>query len=175
MKIFFDLDNVLAETEKSIIRKYNRDYDDTVLDWHSWDLTQCVRPQCGVRVYDYYSAEDCYYDVQPMEYSVYLTRRLVEHNHDVRILTSSFQEDGARAWAAMYFPYLPFIHTITKHTYSGADILVDDKPANLVHPHQWKYPILYSRMHNRMSTLYRVRDMYHLEEVLFGQAQREVG
>jgi 5'-nucleotidase len=55
LTIAVDLDTTLNNLEEVWVDRYNRDYNDTLTpdDLVVWDTSTVVKPECGMRIYDY--------------------------------------------------------------------------------------------------------------------------
>ena len=63
-----DIDGVTAETDEVWLARYNKDYNDdfTVEEWTDWDIHKLIKPECGMKIYDYLTP-DLYDDVLPVK------------------------------------------------------------------------------------------------------------
>lgn len=68
MIIAVDADGICCALHDEWLRRYNRDYNDTMtLDrWLGWGVEQYVKPECGLKIYDYLLQPDLYDDVKPI-------------------------------------------------------------------------------------------------------------
>lgn len=70
MKIIaIDVDGVVAALETAWLSRYNRDYNDTMTkeDWTDWDVHKLVKPECGIKIYEYIEDPTIYDEVPPIE------------------------------------------------------------------------------------------------------------
>lgn len=90
MIIACDVDGVLAELQKEVIRRYNLDYHDTlsISDILSWDMALYVKPECGTKIYEYFSAPNLYDDLSMIDGSLEGVNLLEKMGHRVVYVTT---------------------------------------------------------------------------------------
>jgi 5'(3')-deoxyribonucleotidase len=90
MIIACDGDGVVCGLHEPWLRRYNRDYNDslTIDKWISWDVHKYVKPECGKKIYDYLTAPDLYDDVQPIAGSLEGIRAIRAMGHEVVFVTA---------------------------------------------------------------------------------------
>lgn len=144
--ILVDMDDVLAEFTEEWLRRYNKDYNDTVTaeDFDGWDAMKHVKPECGTKIFDYFKAPGIYRNLKPKAGSQEVIAELTKLGAEIIIVTDSpmgctFGEenwngsnptDDKRAWLQEHFPMIPFENVIIarKKWLVKGDILIDDKP-----------------------------------------------
>ena len=102
MIIACDVDGVVAALQEEVLRRYNLEYKDhvSVSDIRSWDMKLYVKPECGVKIYEYFSAPDLYvYDnVGVIESAIWGIDQLENMGHRViYVTTPAPKTQGAKA------------------------------------------------------------------------------
>lgn len=90
MRIGVDADEVVIDLLTHWLRLYNSDYDDNLTpnDITGWDLALFVKPECGVKIYDYLELPDLYVDCDLIPGAQDAVFRLREAGHDVVTITA---------------------------------------------------------------------------------------
>ena len=141
MIIACDVDGVVAPLIQEVLRRYNRDWQDTLTinDIMNWDFYNLVKPECGKKVYDYFRDPDMYECLVPMDGAVLGIQRLRDMGHTIIFATSCYygMVDQKATWMERYGFCLPpksggmlpddLIIATAKH-HLVADLLIDDAP-----------------------------------------------
>lgn len=148
MIIACDVDGVLADLDTEWYRRYNRDYNDNLTRERvtGWNVSEFVKPECGLRVLDYLSDPDLYAQVQPIPGAVEGIHRLRAAGHEVFFVTACTfgmvdqKAQWLRRWgfsaataADAYRLPKDLVVVYEKHRVL-ADLLIDDGPHNIM---QW--------------------------------------
>ncbi len=167
MIIIYDLDDVLCECVEGICAWYNETYPEhpavTPATFRGWDMSRFT--PIGAEIYTYFDT-NFYLTTRPTVGAAGLLRATKEAGHTNVIATSTFHQEGAKAFVDKYFNslYDMFIYTKKKSDVEG-DYIFDDKPENLLGG-TWK-PYLYTRYHNLDETRFpRVASMDEIATVL---------
>lgn len=66
--ILVDVDGVVADLHSAWLARYNADYNDhlTIDDITRWEMHEIVKPECGLKIYDYLHLTDLYDSVLPI-------------------------------------------------------------------------------------------------------------
>lgn len=149
--ILCDVDEVCADLLTEWVRRYNIDYEDTlsVEDIDQWDVAQCVKPECGKKMFDILRDPDLYDYVKPIPGALEGVRTLRKSGCRVVFVTSCVVDTtDAKIWWLIRNGFLPnqkvprdFIAAKDKSLVRG-DLLIDDGPHN-------NPTILYDQPHNR--------------------------
>lgn len=147
--ILVDMDDVLAEFSETWLSRYNEDYDDniTVEAFDSWNAMASVKPECGLKIFDYFAEPGIYRYLKPKAGSQEVIAELVEMGAEILIVTDSPKgcafgdekwkgsnpADDKRAWLQEHFPMVSLDNVIIcrKKWMVMGDILIDDKPATI--------------------------------------------
>lgn len=142
MIIAVDADGVCADLHSEWLRRYNRDFNDTLTpdQMTDWDLGKLVKPEAKDRIYEYLHDHDLYDYVRPLPGLQPVIEILRGDGHTIVIATTctwGMAEQKAR-WFIRHgiLPdtgrFLPdgFI-TIHDKTHLDADLLIDDSPTNI--------------------------------------------
>lgn len=139
--ILVDVDGVVADLHTEWLRRYNRDYNDTLTyeQITAWNIHQFTKPECGVRVYDYLADADLYNNVPVIKDAVWGTGALRRMGHSVVYVTAYFNVRRVR-WLHKHGFLLPNnsqwalaedVIMANNKDYVLGDMLIDDKPENL--------------------------------------------
>lgn len=151
MKILVDVDGVLADIHTVWLGKYNADYRDRLAlrDITRWEMHELVKPECGMKIYDYLSDEDFYrraFVIPGALAGVDALRQL----GDVLFLTAGFFMHKVKWLADNGFicgdwRFSKDVIICQDKSNVRGDILIDDYPGNL----QGFHGILFDQPWNR--------------------------
>lgn len=144
-----DLDCVVVDLFKGWLQRYNADYGDnvTVADIASWDMTKLVKPEFGMRIYDYLSAPGFFASLPIYDGAAEMVARMNE-DYDFFFASDGRGSTAAsekQAWVDLNFPKIGRARTAIlpfKHRLNG-DIMLDDGPHNLDSWHGVKVKFAY--------------------------------
>ncbi|WP_158634003.1 5' nucleotidase, NT5C type [Radiobacillus deserti] len=134
--LLIDMDSVICDLMTEWHRRYNEDYQD---DLHvgklsTWQSEQFVKPECGVKIYDYLKEPGLFLKLKPLPHAIEVLERL-NGQFDILIVTSSvstaFQEK--EQWVEKHLPFIGKHNIIFSHRKNMivGDLLFDDAPHNL--------------------------------------------
>ena len=140
LTILCDVDEVCADMNGELLRRYNARFDDnlTVWDLTDWDYTQFVKPECGNQIYDILREDDFYDDVVPITGALNGVETLRAMGHEVVFVSSCLTNthDAKLRWL-MRHGFVPqgfrskrFIPAAEKWRVMG-HVLIDDGPHNI--------------------------------------------
>jgi 5'(3')-deoxyribonucleotidase len=137
-RIAFDQDEVLAELTKKWLAYYNRDYSDNIRkeDIKSWGIENYVKPECGIKIYDYLSIHKFYRDLEVVDGAVEVTKELTKY-YDLFVVTDAmYNRMSFKAkfdWLQELFPHIPKNNIVFCGNKSivAADYLIDDGLHNI--------------------------------------------
>ena len=137
MKIYaVDVDGVVANNHYEWINLYNHDYHDnfTLDRWTSWNIHEFVKPECGMKIYDYLKDRHFYENVRPEPYSMDGITYLRRYGRVVFVTSSTPEQMGLKYQWLLKHKYLDntgdYIECSDK-SLVRADYLIDDKPQNI--------------------------------------------
>ncbi len=174
LQILVDVDGVIADLSTPWYARYNRDYDDNLSPDRvtDWALHKFVRPECGMKVYDYLEDPTLYDECPVIEGALNGVDTMRSFGARVEFITSCSGPEMAKAkinWllrngflataappGTRFEPmeFINLIHSRNKHRYA-ADLMIDDYHENFNGFSGAK--ILFDAPYNRMSTLPRAR------------------
>ncbi|WP_066367549.1 5' nucleotidase, NT5C type [Neobacillus fumarioli] len=135
--LLIDMDSVICDLMSEWHRRYNRDYDDdlTVDRLQCWESERYVKPECGLRIYDYLKEPGLFLGLKPLPFALEVLERL--HNkHHIFIVTSSVSTAYAEkeCWVEQHLPFIGRKNLIFAHRKDMivGDLLFDDAPHNLL-------------------------------------------
>lgn len=155
MKIIIDVDGTICDTHSPWLGRYNADYNDRLrkIDIVKWEVHELVKPECGMKIYDYLSDMNIYRKALPIEGALVAVRKLRGMGHEVAFGTSGvfttkidwlfdngFSIDTDRRWPK------DIIIASDKSWLCSADVIIDDYPKNLA---DFKHGILFDQPWNR--------------------------
>lgn len=148
--ILCDVDDVVADLLGEWIRRYNRDWNDTLTrdDFTDWDCTKFVKPECGVRFYRYLDQAEIYSAVKPVEGSQAAIETLRSNGHRVVFVTAGIHP-GKYEWLRDYgFLKHPrdYVIAADKSLIQGT-ALIDDRLSTM-RDYTGGRAILFGRPHN---------------------------
>lgn len=134
--LLIDMDSVIVDLMSEWHRRYNEDYGDdlSVERLQCWHSEKYVKPECGLKIYDYLDQPGLFLNLKPLPYAVEVLERL-NQTYDILIVTSS----GTHAytekeqWVAKHLPFIGRHNLIFAHRKDmiRGDLLFDDAPHNL--------------------------------------------
>lgn len=156
--IALDLDEVVCDLLPEWLRRYNLAYGDALTPESvtSWDISRCVKPVCGMKIYDVLAEPDLYAGVSPIPGALEGVRALRAAGHRVVFATSADAVSYPQkiAWLVGH-GFTTLRHGRTPQdvicapdkSLVRADILIDDHAVNL---HGFTgFKVLVDRPHNR--------------------------
>lgn len=117
--------------------RYNRDYQDnlSVERLKCWKSEKYVKPECGLKIYDYLEEPGLFLELQPLPDAIEVLTRL-HKIYDILIVTSSVTNAFAEKemWIEKYLPFIGKYNLIFSHRKNmiAGDLLFDDAPHNLI-------------------------------------------
>ncbi|MGH9257017.1 MAG: 5' nucleotidase, NT5C type [Vicinamibacterales bacterium] len=145
MIVACDVDGIVCDLHAEWLRRYNRDYDDslTIEGIHDWSIHKWVKPECWKRIYDYLLAPDLYESISMVPGALEGVRRIRALGHQVLFVsacTYNMTDQKARWLVRHEFcseggNALPrdFIAVFNRN-HLDAYLLIDDGPHNV---RQW--------------------------------------
>ena len=153
LDINIDVDGVLCDLHDEWLRRYNRDYNDSLTpdDIVSWNIQNFTKPECGNKIFNYLNDEDLYDKSPVMAGAQEGVDRLRSAGHTITFVTSGFflskvewlvrnKFSTAKNWQTAF----DVIITHNKSKIRG-DVMIDDYWKNLV---GYDVPILFNRPWN---------------------------
>jgi len=163
LTIISDVDGVLANLVTPWLAKYNKDYDDDVKpeNLKDWDIHPFLKPECGLKFYDYIEDPKLYDKVKPYTDDAQQTiAKLREDGHRVIfVTTSTLGASGAKftwltKWGFIDGNGMGDYVEATDKNLIKADVLIDDRYDNT---QKWynkgQFPILFKQPWNENKTV----------------------
>ena len=158
-KIGIDLDSTLNNLNEVWLDRYNKDYNDNLKEFERWDATYGIKPECGVKIYDYLKEPGFFYnlDIRPNAKRVV---DLLSKKYDLYIVTA-YQAPTCvdkTNWIAKHLPSIDCRNIIFCNNKSvlNLDYLIDDGPHNILGFKQ--RGIIFDMLYNRHIKLNATRD-----------------
>jgi len=137
MKIIaVDVDGVVAENHVEWLARYNRDYNDTLTkdDWISWGIDKFVKPECGLKIYNYLKDPTLYDNIKPISGALETINDLSKKYRIIYVTATPIEASGVKYnWLKKY----NFITRIQDYVECSdkslilADYLIDDNIDNI--------------------------------------------
>jgi 5'(3')-deoxyribonucleotidase len=145
LTIVCDLDSIIIDLMGPWFDWYNKTYNDTLsLDAiDQWDVEKFVKPECGLKIFDFFHLPDSYVSLPPHLGAVEGLMELHKKGHDIVICTAVSGEGASHkfSWCKKHLPFLD-----RKHIFVGsrkellhADVFIDDGPHN-IEAYRLKWP-----------------------------------
>jgi len=135
--IAIDIDGVVGDVLTPWLNRYNHHYHDNITpkDISEWDIHKFLKPECGLKIYDYLNDPHLYDDVIPYPDTIQYIEKIKELKYRVVWVTSSPAESSGRKffWLKEY----GFITNrkdyveMTDKSLIRADVLIDDYFVNI--------------------------------------------
>jgi 5'-nucleotidase len=170
--LLIDMDSVICDLMSEWHARYNNDYNDnlTVDRLKCWNSEKYVKPECGMKIYDYLKAPGLFTRLEPLPNAVEVLERL--HNtYDILIVTSSVSNAFAEKemWVEKYLPFIGKYNLIFSHRKDMivGDLLFDDAPHNLKEFSSTKrLAVAMDYPYNKDINVPRVKNWLEFEELL---------
>jgi 5'-nucleotidase len=171
LRVGLDIDDVVADLLDAWIKEYNRLYDDTKTtdDLDRWNIDECVKPECGKRIYDLVTPS-LYLKVIPFYNVMSVVDNIRAMGHEVIYVTHCINgtEAAKLNWLHRWYllPKEQGYHSgnlISTHDkrHAPVDVLVDDNVKHVENFLGWS--VLMNRSHNKSATTNKQR-INHLSE-----------
>lgn len=136
-----DVDGVVADLHDTWCELYNSDYDDdlTPEKIHCWDMTRCVKPECGEKIFKYLEIPTLYNMVQPIPGALEGVNRLRSMGYRVVFTTATgIHQSGKKLEWLEKHGFLELTHGGSKDYIEARDkslirgsLMIDDGLHNL--------------------------------------------
>jgi 5'-nucleotidase len=171
LDIIVDIDDTIADLLTVWLSRYNADYNDHLTrdDITAWDMTKFVKPECGVKIYDYLKDEHIYDEIEPIPGALMGVTKLRGMGHHILFVTANIHREKwewlkrhgflSKTWTSQ-----DYICCYDKHLIK-ADAIIDDKPETID-----RFPglaILFDRPHNQVyNALWRAHNWDEVIELI---------
>nr|WP_263326346.1 5'(3')-deoxyribonucleotidase [Neobacillus sp. Marseille-Q6967] len=135
--LLIDMDSVICDLMSEWHQRYNQDYNDTltVERLKCWNSDRYVKPECGMKIYDYLKEPGLFLGLRPLPHAIEVLERL-HVKYDILIVTSSITTAFVEKeqWVEQHLPFLGKRNLIFSHRKDMVvgDLLFDDAPHNLL-------------------------------------------
>ncbi|KEO81657.1 5' nucleotidase, NT5C type [Tumebacillus flagellatus] len=135
--LLIDMDSVICDLMTEWHRRYNADYDDdlSVAKLGCWKTEKYVKPECGMKVYNYLDEPGLFLNLSPLPQALDVLERL-QKSYDILLVTSSRTHayTEKEQWVEKHLPFLGKQNLIFAHRKDmiRGDLLFDDAPHNLL-------------------------------------------
>jgi 5'(3')-deoxyribonucleotidase len=135
LTIAVDVDETIADLLGPWLRRYNREFNDTVLpeDLTEWDLTKALKPECGSKIYELLDAS-LYDEILPLPNARHAISVLRAIGHRCVFVTSCINNtaDAKLHWLVRHGflerrRFQPDYITASDKSLIRADVLLDDR------------------------------------------------
>ncbi len=151
LTILVDLDSITADLQEKWYEAYNAEYDDNITndDILTWDTHKYVKPECGKRIYKYFTPS-LFKSLNPIKGAIKGLKALVDAGHEVVFVTASPKgcSEAKFSWVKEHCPFIKEVIMAHKKYLILGDVLIDDSPSNIIsyrehHPHANIFTIAY--------------------------------
>jgi len=150
--IGIDVDSVVADLATAWTNRYNLDYDDNLQlsQITDWGIQNFVKPECGLKIFDYLEDPSLYDDVFPIEGSIDAIHKLKYSYYRVVYITSTTL--GANGRKYQWLKDWGFIESMTDYVEANdkrliaTEFLLDDRYENA--RDAWGVGVLFTRPWN---------------------------
>jgi len=103
-KVAVDFDGVVGALDVPWVARYNKDWNDTmkVEDILDWDIHKFVKPECGMKMYEYIEDPTIYDDVLPVEGAIRGIQALRDMGYELSFVTHSTKGHAGRKRKWLY-------------------------------------------------------------------------
>lgn len=143
MHIALDVDGPVADIHTEWLRRYNLEYDDTlvVADIKDWDFAHITKPECGKLIYDILKLPDFYSGISPKPGALDAIAQLQRAGHRITFATACgrgmmdqkadwmVRQALCVSWHNSTLP--PNFAPVTDKSLIDADVLIDDGIHNI--------------------------------------------
>jgi len=180
--VICDVDGVISNTIGSWLGRYNIDYNDNVQpsDITEWNTHKFLKPECGVKIYDYLEDPTLYDEVLPYSIdSLEFCNNMREAGWRIVFATvNPFASAGAKWRFLIRHGYLnetqkkDYVEIVDKTLLRGvADILIDDGVHNTKAWYETAgVPVLFQQSHNKKDVVpyFHTNDWNYIFDVCNG-------
>lgn len=178
--LLIDMDSVICDLMSEWHHRYNRDYGDnlTVDRLKCWHSEKYVKPECGMKIYDYLKEPGLFLELNPLPHAVEVLERL-HTKYDILIVTSSVSTAFAEKemWVEKHLPFIGKYNLIFSHRKNMivGDLLFDDAPHNLMEfSSSGRVAVAMDYAYNRDINVPRVKNWLEFEEFLTKEASEYI-
>jgi 5'-nucleotidase len=177
--LLIDMDSVICDLMTEWHRRYNRDYQDnlSVDKLKCWNSEKYVKPECGVKIYDYLEEPGLFLDLKPLPNAIEVLERL-HKNYDILIVTSSVSNafSDKERWVEKNLPFIGKYNLVFSHRKNmiAGDLLFDDAPHNLkAFTSTGRIAVAMDYPYNQDIDVPRVKNWLEFEEFVKTKSRRE--
>jgi len=150
-KIGIDLDTTLNNLNDEWLDRYNLDYNDNLKQWDCWNVADCVKPECGKKIFNYLKEPNFFFKLSIRKNAVEVIDFLMEY-FDIYIVTAYLPETCLDKvnWVKKFIPKINSenIIFINNKSLLDLDFLIDDGPHNIQTFNPLKTAIIYDMPYN---------------------------
>lgn len=167
--IIIDIDGVLADLHKVWLPPYNKTYKDNMTKDQitEWGMHKLVKPECGVKIYDYLRDPDLYENCPEIEGALDGVKEIRAMGFAPLFVSSGFHL-GKMRWMynhgfthGDWFNDMELVQAADKYVFiNHADYIIDDYHKNL---EGYRFPICFDQPWNKE---YRGHRAYNWEGVV---------
>lgn len=128
--ILIDIDGVVADLHRAWLDLYNAEYHDSLThtDIVKWEMHEIVKPECGMKIYDFLHHPDIYRKTPPISGAVDGVRKLKNAGHIIVFVTAGLSSEKERWMEFLGFGSKKDIisaDATKKHMIEG-DVMIED-------------------------------------------------
>jgi 5'-nucleotidase len=136
IRIGVDLDSTLNTFEHEWLRRYNEDYNDSLIveNMIDWDPIKYIKPECGLKIFDYLREPGFFANLGIKENAKEVMEYLWQY-FEIYIVSSSHPKvvGDKWDWIEKHFPFIPTKNFVPLHEKDlfKIEYLIDDGPHNI--------------------------------------------
>lgn len=132
--IAIDLDSTLNNLDEVWVQRYNELYNDNLKHFTCWDVTKCVKPECGKKIFDILLEPEFFFRLG-LKDGAYDAFKFLNSEYDCYIVTAYTHTtcvDKVR-WVNKHFPFFDSSKVVFCNNKGliDADYIIDDAPHNI--------------------------------------------
>lgn len=137
MLVLVDVDSVVADLIPEWLRLYNLDYGDSLTKDNitDWSMDKFVKPECGLKIYDYLKSDSLYDGVVPIDGALSGVAHLRSEGHRIVYASAGIHSSAKFRWLERHGfepgKYAQNYVVIYDKSLLKGDLLVDDRDKNI--------------------------------------------
>lgn len=154
MRILIDMDDVLTTCVSVWIEYLNSKTGKhaTPSDITDWEIKRFYPELTDEELFCPLEMEEFWEKVTPLKDSVSCVKQLQDCDNDIVVVSASYPTSYKYKIRVLneFFPFIPMDHIVVAHdkSFINGDVLVDDKPENLINSN-CRYGVLFTAPHNK--------------------------
>lgn len=152
LSIVVDMDDVLADFNSELLSRYNKKYNDNLEYWEEWDMSKCVKPECGNKIFDIMKEPKLFRNLSLIKGALEGFNELLKISKVIIVSSAEpYSMEDKYYWVQEHFPNFDvktrlFFGGGKGEFCPGYDIIIDDAPKNILAFNKaGKLPIIFDK------------------------------